>query len=346
MKFSSGEIYFIGEYDVKTGMRSEYFKVGIVRHGGKDNRSSLDRLLEHQTGNPRRLDIVYVLEADAVEAIETSLHHMYAPHRVYGEWLKLDETLFEGVKRQAEQLKADMSQYRSIFELAESLQETISQEEKSISTVEADYWFDKYCGAHVREQACTEVISEYKLVRIKEVEQGKDVDEFIRVQNKAGRRRFDIDGFKKKYPDLYKQFSTQNPKIRGSFRPINSKIKELSLFSVDSKLEEKILSFREALGRVGSLESQCDLHNQFLAIESELAFAEWEKDLAVAHLKNLCGGYEGIQGICTWKRVSVMEEKLDEKALKDAFPEVVEEFISIGNETKSYALETRSAYLD
>ena len=346
MILSSGEIYFIGEYDVKSDARSEYFKIGIVRHGGKDNRNSLDRLLEHQTGNPRRLEIVHVIEADAVEGIETSLHHMFSPHRVYGEWLKLDKKLFGEVVTQAEQLKLDMAQYKSKFEAIDELEDIVSVEGKIAPDIDSEFWYEKYSLANFRAQACEEVITEYKELRMKEQEAGKDVTDFLSVQTKAGRKVFDVKGFKEKYPDLYARFASPKKRIKGSFRPNtnNPKYKSVLLLDVDSQLAAKIGSFRTSIGNADSLEKQSEVHNRFLEIESELAFAEWEKELAKVHLQNLCGSAEGINGICSWKRTEVIEEKLDEKGLKEAYPAEVQEFISIGAESKAYILETRSAY--
>lgn len=346
MILSSGEIYFIGEYDVKTDTRSEYFKIGIVRHGGKDNRNSLDRLLEHQTGNPRRLEIVHVIEADAVEGIETSLHHMFSPHRVYGEWLKLDQKLFKEVVNQAEQLKLDMSQYKSKFEAAELLDDVLSIDGKVNPDLDAEFWYEKFSLANFRGQACDEVITEYKELRMKEQQEGKDVTAFLSVQTKAGRKIFDAEGFREKYPELYSKFSSSTKRIKGSFRPNtnNPKFKTALLLDIDPQLATKISSFRASIGDTDSLTMQSEVHNKFLEIESELAFAEWEKELAKVHLKNLCGSAEGINGVCSWKRTEVVEEKLDEKGLKEAFPAEVQEFISVGAESKAYILETRSAY--
>jgi hypothetical protein len=56
MKLTSGHLYFINEQDVITGAHSTYYKIGIVR--SSDERDSKNRLLEHQTGNPRKLCIV------------------------------------------------------------------------------------------------------------------------------------------------------------------------------------------------------------------------------------------------------------------------------------------------
>ena len=76
MNLKPGKLYFINEHDVQSGLRSNYYKIGIVRDA--DGRDSKNRLLEHQTGNPRKLWIVEELEMPAVEAVETNLHYLFA----------------------------------------------------------------------------------------------------------------------------------------------------------------------------------------------------------------------------------------------------------------------------
>ena len=44
MKLTAGEIYFIGERDLKTNQESDYVKIGIVREGAKGPRTSEERL--------------------------------------------------------------------------------------------------------------------------------------------------------------------------------------------------------------------------------------------------------------------------------------------------------------
>ena len=119
MILTSGEIYFIGEFDLKSGQRTEYVKIGIVRHGAKEERTSEDRLLEHQTGNPRRLEIIHTVTTDAVEAIETNLHYRFARHRVYGEWMRLDSKLLEEAKAEAESLRDQLATHVKTFQKAE-----------------------------------------------------------------------------------------------------------------------------------------------------------------------------------------------------------------------------------
>lgn len=348
MKLTSGEIYFIGEYDLKSGERTEYVKVGIVRHGGKEERSSLDRLLEHQTGNPRRLEIIHTITTNAVEGIETNLHHSFSMHRVYGEWLKLDNALIEQVKLRAEELRDQMESLLPLFEKAEALKKTPSNEEKISSDGVSDHWYHLYQKAKVKKDACEEAIDAYKSLRIKEKEEGKAVDEFIGVQVRAGRRYFDEKAFKEANPDIYSKFvsieTSKEPK--GSFRLSKPKDLELDLLDIDPGLKKLLDQFIEEIEKPAGFRKESELHNLFLHVNSALAFAEWEQDVATVQIKVLCGTSEGINGICTWKRAFTTTETFDDKALKDQYPDLVAKFMRETESTKAYSLETKSAYKD
>jgi len=348
MKLTSGEIYFIGEYELKSGERTEYVKVGIVRHGGKDERSSLDRLLEHQTGNPRRLEIIHTITTNAVEGIETNLHHSFSMHRVYGEWLKLDNALIEQVKARAEELRDQMESLRPLFEKAEELKKSPSTEEKIPSDGVSEHWYLLYQKAKVKMDACEEAIDAYKSLRIKEKEQGKAVDEFIGVQVRAGRRYFDEKAFKEANPDIYAKFVTveTSREPKGSFRISKPKDMDLSLVDIDPALSKLLEEFTAEIERPEGARKESELHNLFLYVNSALAFAEWEQDVATVQIKVLCGTAEGISGICSWKRAHTTTEVFDDKALKDQFPELVEQFTRETESTKAYSLETKSAYKD
>ena len=47
----SGKLYFLGEKDLLTGEHTKYVKIGLV-YGEKE---ISERILEHQTGNPRAI---------------------------------------------------------------------------------------------------------------------------------------------------------------------------------------------------------------------------------------------------------------------------------------------------
>ena len=111
MATAAGEIYFIGEKDLRTKEFTQYFKVGIVRENENNaDRDSTQRLLEHQTGNPRELYIESVVKTELVELVETLLQKKFAPLGVRGEWMLLDSDELAKVKSEAEILAAEASE--------------------------------------------------------------------------------------------------------------------------------------------------------------------------------------------------------------------------------------------
>ena len=106
MILTPGQLYFINEQDTQTGVRSNYYKIGIVRDA--DDRDSENRLLEHQTGNPRKLCIVETLSMPAVEAVETNLHYLFASKRVMGEWMCFNDDELKQAIAKAKELAAQM----------------------------------------------------------------------------------------------------------------------------------------------------------------------------------------------------------------------------------------------
>ncbi len=123
MILTPGQLYFINEQDIQTGARSNYYKIGIVRDA--DDRDSKNRLLEHQTGNPRKLCIVETLNMPAVEAVETNLHYLFASKRVMGEWMSFTGDELKGAIAKAKELAAQMQENIKDFEKAEKLKKLL-----------------------------------------------------------------------------------------------------------------------------------------------------------------------------------------------------------------------------
>ena len=71
--------------DLLRNERSPYIKIGIV----KNERTSKERIFEHQTGNPRKIHLERELETPFVSNIETIIHHLYNQKRVAAEWFML-----------------------------------------------------------------------------------------------------------------------------------------------------------------------------------------------------------------------------------------------------------------
>ena len=78
MNNKSGTIYVIGEKEDESNSQTLFYKCGIVRDG--TGRDSHIRLLEHQTGNPRKLVVVETISAPFVEYVETSIHYPIPIH--------------------------------------------------------------------------------------------------------------------------------------------------------------------------------------------------------------------------------------------------------------------------
>lgn len=346
MILTSGEIYFIGEFDIKTGQRSEYVKIGIVRHGAKEERTSQDRLLEHQTGNPRRLEIIHTITTDAVEAIETSLHYMFARKRVYGEWMLLDGKSLEEAKQQAELLKNQMAEHIDAIRKADELKNVLSNGTKIASNIDSDYWYAKYQDAKIMHDACQSSIDKYNELLAQAAEDGEDVGDFVTLQERAGSRKFDQKGFKEKYPDIYAKFAGTEKSIKGRFAITPAKNWPKTLIEISPDLQSLISTFEEQLAATSETQFSNSLHNTYLGVLSIQAFAEWEMDLASNQIRNLCNGNEGIEGVCSWKREEKLDEKLNKKALAEAFPDLVEEFTSVSAPTKAVIVEPKASYSD
>ena len=344
MILTSGEIYFIGEFDLKSGQRTEYVKIGIVRHGAKEDRTSQDRLLEHQTGNPRRLEIIHTITTDAVEAIETNLHYRFARHRVYGEWMRLDSKLLEEAKSEAESLRDQLATHVETFRRAEDLKNHISTEGKLVPTIDSEYWFAKFQDSKVMSKACDEAVEKYNALLAKAAEEGEEVSEYVTVQERAGARKFDQKSFMEKHPDLYTKFVTQEKSIKGRFLITSVKKWNRTLEEISPDLSAILTQFESELEKVEGNSITTTIHNLYLGVISMQAYADWEMQLASAIIKNLCGANEGIEGICTWKRAEQIDEKFDRKALAEAHPDLVEEFMTTSAPTKAVIVEPKAAY--
>ena len=127
MAYQQGEIYFIRELDRVTKGYTPFVKIGLVRDA--DNRDSFNRLVEHQTGNPRQLDLDRsgIIKTDAVDLVEAQLHRFFAPRRVSGEWFEFaaEAEIQEAIKK-ATSFAKDAEERVPVFQIAEVLKNTPS----------------------------------------------------------------------------------------------------------------------------------------------------------------------------------------------------------------------------
>lgn len=344
MNLTPGELYFIGEYDFKAAQRTDFYKIGIVRNDGKDNRSSQDRLKEHQTGNPRKLEIVYTFKADAVEAIETNLHYRLARHRVPGEWMKLNARELEAAIAEAESIKDQMSLHIQVFRDTDELKAQVSNGEEIPPITESEFWFTKHQDAKVMFESCEEVMKEYKDLLTVSHEKGEDISLFAKQKEKVGRTVFDAESLKEKHPEIYSSFVSEETYISQRFVVTSIKQWKKSLEEIDADLASSLAEFRSELkgSQEGDLSSL--LHNLYLKVLSIGKYAEWEMELAKAQLKKLCGLYDSISGICAWRRTKSTKEVFDRNSFAEKHPDLSEMLTSISSNIESLSIEPRASY--
>jgi hypothetical protein len=122
-------------------------------------------------------------------------------------------------------------------------------------------------------------------------------------------------GFKREFKDFDPGFAT----LVGNFDPLVEKIK------AGKEKKEVLHGFSLELRRVN-------------------AEALWLKMKAESKIKVACGTHAGIEGLFKWSRTEKITESLDRKALKEAHPELVAEFTTIGEATKAVIVDPKKGY--
>ena len=319
MILTPGQLYFISEKDVKTGERSNYYKIGIVRDAA--DRDSTNRLLEHQTGNPRQLYIVESLTMPAVEAIETNLHYLFARNRVMGEWMSFTDAELKSAINRAKELATEMEANLPDYAAVEKLAKTVSNGSKIAPSTDSEYWFGVYHDHKQVLDSCNEALFAYDEYLLEGFEQGVIVPGVATVQQRAGAKKFDEKLFAEKYPDLYKKYSVTTSSLKGSFRVSPAKDWQMDISVIGSEQVDLILSLKESLdGADHSIETALSLHEKHLGVREVEKYAEWQIDIAKLKLQVLTGESDGIEGKTSWKRETIVKNKLKINEMKVDFP--------------------------
>jgi len=324
MKLTAGEIYFIGEKDLKTGLDTSYCKIGIVREGAKGARTSDERLLEHQTGNPRKLFLRDVVVAPAVEEIETRVHRIFAPLRVNGEWLDLTDDQYQEALRitntMAEEAKASLSALQS----AESLKEVSSNGKQIDPPTDIVQTFQELHQARAVSKLCEQGLDTIKEV-IATYAKDQSVEGIVTVQERKGRVTFDLKTFEQQYPDLFTKYQVDKVSWKQRFTLSKSKdTPDVESFSpgIGALMSELQAKCQQVHG-VDDLPLIHAVHVQLLSRESK---ADWVISLQEARLKAALAENEGFEGICKWSRGESTTKAFDPKLLEAEMPELYQRF--------------------
>ena len=311
-----GEIYFIKERDRIAGANSSYVKIGMV---GDTERGSKERLSEHQTGNPRDLELHHVVETPSPFRVEKYLHQQFGSRRVRSEWFALDDETLGQAVQVCERLAAESFAMLPIVAEAERLRNVLSTGEKIPASPESVEWHHQLMMAKAHLNICNELKRNYLDVASAltpeelleaETEELILTEEFI-VTN------FDEEAFRGAFPSLASQFTIRNSKVSGNFTPT-----KLQTVEVDPQLSLFSEKFLNECERVNSRELAFgDLFDLYRELEMYEGAYQWDEEIAAANLRALCGDSPGIDGICSWNRKEKISETLDREGLESSYPE-------------------------
>jgi len=316
MSYRPGEIYFVRENILGTNDLSSFVKIGLVA----DDRSSNERLKEHQTGNPRRLHNQAVIETGAVHRVEAMLHRIYAPHRVSGEWFDFkDESLVLEAIERVRALAGEVAKVTPIFDRATELAGQVSGENSIAATAATKEIAARLAIAQTKVDVCTGIRSAISNKFVEALKAGVDVKGAAVEKEVYPKPKFNTTLFKKEQKEKYEEYIKVAPTFSASFKSLVANVDPATL---DVEFLQQIDEIEAMVAQVETLEEAYLLNEPLLLVTHLLALAEWDRDIAEAELKVECGTAAGIEGICTWERKASTRSSLDTDKLANLEPEL------------------------
>ena len=333
MKLTPGELYFIGERDHLTGEQTPFFKIGIVRED--ENRTSADRLQEHQTGNPRSLFVHHVVKTEVVERVETLMHRLFAKQRGSGEWFSFEQELLQEAITTAESLSQEATQNAHILKRAAELKTQLSTDEVLPATDELIELRDQRLLAEMTIKAFTKVDDEIKEVLKEAIAQGESVGGAAAIKKSSNKEIFNEAKFKEEHADLYEKFSEMESKLVQKMD--YKKVTDLSKFEtlLQDKVYPIISEIQDAISKAVSNQiAKSELNQWHLVVLENIALAEWTKEITDAQLRVAVGTTAGIEGICSWNRKMVSKPSFKPEKFKvenyDLYKSYLELKVTVG----------------
>jgi hypothetical protein len=319
-----GEIYFIHEKDVITGIRSPYTKIGLVGDKvaqedteessipSEENveesastfqslRTSRDRIKEHQTGNSGILlfdENVPVVRTGAVSATEKAIHERFANLRIRGEWFMLNEKELKAAIELATNLAKQVEENSSSYSIAQSLAEAESTSE----IIKPDSELIDFA-----EQLRTtmKTLSE-KNNRATKIEQiiAQAMTDAIELEGVAAwtykrpSRTFNADLAKALDPDFYERSLVT--RVSGIFRV--SKLLKADNETLDKERASFGANDQSILLTAPRSKDIEDIHKEYLSLAGEISELNWEASFGKAFIKSKMGTASEIEGIAKWSR--------------------------------------------
>jgi hypothetical protein len=342
MKLTAGEIYFIGEKDLKGGLDSRYFKIGIVRDGAKGPRTSEERLLEHQTGNPRKLVLKNVVKTQVVEEIETRIHRIFAPLRVNGEWLELSEEQYSEALTLTMSLAQEAESNFPALESADKLKSTTSNGKVIEPTQDiCDIWNELNVEKAIM-NLCSNGLDLIKNTVSKFATLGQ-AEGIASIQERKGRLIFNIDLFREQQPEFFERYQINKTSWHQRFT-ISKPKEEIDIGNYSPGLVELLSNLENKCMQVNSAKDLSSVHSLHVQLLSKESLAQWNYSMREAKIKSALGENEGFEGICKWSRVQKVKRVFDEKTFSEENPEMFLNYQGTTETTQAIVIQPMIGY--
>lgn len=324
MDLGAGELYFVREIDPETQKLTRFVKIGLVHE--KEGRSSLDRLSEHQTGNPRVLSLpaTNYFKSPAINRVEAMMHKVFARNRVSGEWFEFStEKEVVAAIRKGKQLAAEVQVQIPTFIKATKLGQSRDNGKTIAATSQAEALVASIAVARAKKKYLSEISQSIAAKLATAISAGVNVQgaaELVSVRRSA---KFDIETFRLQDPKTHKKYLVTSQVLKGSFMP---KITKLDLRSLDENFQTMVKQLSSRVQKAKHSDYTV-LNEVQLVLTDEIAVADWDEEFALAELKIACGRNRAIQGVCTWKREYIQKTTFDETAFRLKNPDIYEKYL-------------------
>ena len=345
MKLTAGEIYFLGERDKKNDKVTNYVKIGIVREGAKGPRTSLERLVEHQTGNPRELFLHRVITTPAVEEVETRLHKIFAKFGVSGEWFLFDSGQLKEAIEKALELRDETKKHLKAFVTSEELKKVPSNGSLKSPGAKARHWYEIYVGSNVIIKEANRLKTIFGPLLLESVDTDEEVEDIVIRQTKEGSTYLDIEKLSLNDPNIYKKYLVKNSIWQQRFSVKISKSNTPKFSDIDPAASKFFTRFETFMGHKPETQKDREaLHDQYLEILKVESLALWNKQIAEAQLKVLCADSEGIDGICTWSRATKEIIDFDSVSFEEEQPKLFKKYLTKRQDVKAITIVPKKGY--
>jgi hypothetical protein len=334
IKLTPGNLYFIRDIDYLTGEVGKYVKIGIVTNDS----TTEDRIKKHQTGNPRGIyPVAEVIDVPFVERLETHMHYEYNEHWITGEWFLINAKELKGIVARAEFHKAQQIKDKPVIE------HVLLKLDKSISNGQIKKASKQSLAL---EQQIIQLKGEINVLKAK-IDLSKQafhsllgfngsIEGILRIKYAPGVFDFNKKAFEAAHPSLFKKYTLPRPDaFKHTLNFSNSSA--YSLAKVDPTLDaaQKAMPActyvsAQLPGKMKRTKRMEQLHADHLKLFKALKIREYAIEQLEYELKAMVGLYDGIDGICTWKRFySPQTPAFNEAEFKKDHPKLHATFLTI-----------------